>query len=149
MKSISQLKAFIVDDDPFSTELYKKHLADNGFTSVVCFDNGQDCLNQLTQEPSIIFLDYQMQPLNGLEVLKKIKRFDPDIFIVLISAQLDMQVAINALKYGAFDYIIKGQNDLQMMDHVLEKISRIVTDLSQRNKKGWSLLSLKFLSSLF
>lgn len=149
MKSISQLKAFIVDDDPFSTELYKKHLTDNGFTSVVCFDNGQDCLNQLTQEPSIIFLDYQMQPLNGLEVLKKIKRFDPDIFIVLISAQLDMQVAINALKYGAFDYIIKGQNDLQMMDHVLEKISRIVTDLSQRNKKGWSLLSLKFLSSLF
>lgn len=142
MEKIKLLKTFIVDDDPFCAGLYEQHLTNNGFKNVSCFYNGQDCINNLTEQPAIIFLDHSMVPLNGLEVLKKIKRFNPDIYTVLVSGQEDMQVAISALKYGAFDYIIKGDKDLEMMDVVLQKITNVMDMLKQKPSKRWSSLKL-------
>jgi len=136
MQNTNKMKTFIVDDDPFSRELYQQHLTNKGFNNISCFDNGQECINQLIEQPAIIFLDYNMSSLNGLDVLKKIKRFDPDIIIVLVSAQEDMQVAVNALKYGAFDYIIKGENDLQSIDAVINKIDNLFVVLQSEKNKG-------------
>ncbi len=147
MKHIKELKVFIVDDDPFCLRLYQKHLEEIGFTSIYSFKDGQDCINNLTEEPAIILLDYNMNNMTGLEVLKKIKRFNPDIFTVLVSAQEDMQIAINALKYGAFDYIIKDKDDLEMMDTVLFKIDNVVKMLSKQTRSNW--FSFNFLTTLF
>lgn len=146
MQNTNKMKTFIVDDDPFSRELYQQHLMNKGFNSITCFDNGQECINQLVEQPAIIFLDYNMSSLNGLDVLKKIKRFDPDIIIVLISAQEDMQVAVNALKFGAFDYIIKGENDLQSIDAVINKIDNLFALL--QSKRNNNTLFSKFSSLL-
>jgi DNA-binding NtrC family response regulator len=147
MKHIKELTVFIVDDDPFCLRLYQKHLEEIGFTSIYSFKDGQDCINNLTEDPAIILLDYNMNNMTGLEVLKKIKRFNPDIFTVLVSAQEDMQIAINALKYGAFDYIIKDKDDLEMMDTVLFKIDNVVKMLSKQTRSNW--FSFNFLSTLF
>ncbi len=131
MQNNSTQKIFIVDDDSFCTALYKQHLLNEGYTNITTFTNGQDCLNHLTDQPQIILLDYEMEPYNGLEVLKKIKRFNPDIYLLVISGQDDMQVAINALKYGAFDYIIKGKNELEKITSLLQKIGGVMEILAQ------------------
>ena len=81
-----------------------------------------------------------MEPLNGLEVLRKIKRFNPNIYMVLLSGQDDMEVAVNALKYGAFDYIIKGKNDLAKIETVLAKIQTVMAELEQRPRRPWQKL---------
>lgn len=133
-------KIFIVDDDIFCREIYEQHLKNVGYTDITSFDNGQDCINHLTEEPDIIFLDHRMEPLDGIEVLKKIKRFNPDIYLVLISGQEDMQVAINALKYGAFDYIIKGENDLEMINSILKKILNVMEMLKKPKAASWTKL---------
>lgn len=123
---------FIVDDDKMTSSIYEQHLLNLGYENIKSFESGQDCINQLILEPQVIFLDYQMDYLNGLEVLKKIKRFNPEIYVVVVSAQEDMETAINSMKYGAFDYIIKGQSDLDRMKEVLLRINNVREQLNKR-----------------
>jgi DNA-binding NtrC family response regulator len=130
MKNLEKLKFFIVDDDPFCRALYHQHLVNLGFDNNCLFDNGLDCINQLAEQPDIIFLDYDMRPLNGLEVLRRVKRLNPNIHLVIISSQKDIQVAINALKYGAFDYIIKGDKEL---DTISQAVNRIIVSRDQKS----------------
>lgn len=123
---------FLVDDDQFSLEMQKKMISEIGNFDIYLFTSGQECINQLTLEPKIIFLDYNMSPINGIDILKKIKRFNPSIYIVFVSGQKTIKVAVDALKYGAFDYIVKGENELQNLKRVLEKIKK-TQELEKKN----------------
>lgn len=138
------LNIFIVDDDPFSLSIYEQHLINLNYGPVKAFESGTECLNSLTKHPvDIIFLDHGMEILNGIEVLKKIKRFNPDIYVVFISGQDDVQTAINSLKYGAFDYIVKAEDDLNRIDTVIKKILTVKQLVGKRNKSFIkSILSL-------
>lgn len=126
-------RIFIVDDDLFSLNSYEQGLKGHGHTHVETFDNGSLCLNRLHEKPKVIFLDHQMNGLNGFETLKKIKRYDPDIYVVMVSGQEDMKTAIDALKYGAFDYIIKNGGEVNRMQEVLERIGRIEDEFRRQN----------------
>jgi polysaccharide export outer membrane protein len=77
-----------------------------------------------------------MENLTGMEVLKKVKRFDPNIYVVFISGQEDISTAVEALKLGAFDYIIKGGNDIQSIEKVLIKIKN-VKEMLNRKEPGF------------
>ncbi|KAB7727657.1 response regulator [Rudanella paleaurantiibacter] len=138
------LSIFIVDDDPFCQSLYEQQIRSLGYSQITLFSDGQECLNHLTDQPDIIFLDYRMEPLDGLEVLRKIKRFNPDIYPVIISGQDDLQVAVDALKYGAFDYIIKGENTLPKIEGVLKKIQHVIALLEQAPHNRWRKLKNLF-----
>ena len=129
MENINKFKIFLVDDDHFCLNLYEQHLINMGHTDVTTFDNGTACLNSITQNPDIIFLDHNMDVLTGFELLKKIKRFNPNIYVVMISGQENMKTAIDALKYGAFDYIIKNDNEAEKMEDVLRRIKAIQKEL--------------------
>lgn len=144
MERRNEMKIFWVDDDQFSLNMYRQHLANKGYSNITTFGNGTECLNALTQMPELIFLDHSMEILTGLEVLKKIKRFNPDIYVVFISGQDDLETAVNSLKFGAFDYIVKGQNDLARISQVVEKVQEVKTLLKKHKK---NLLSTIF--SLF
>lgn len=129
MKNLLNKKVFIVDDDIFTCNVYKKHLNNLNFSNVNSFQSGVECINNLIDRPEIIFLDYQMDHINGFETLKKIKRFDPDIFVIMVSGQTDMAAAIEALKFGAFDYIIKKEGDLIKITKTLDRISILVEQI--------------------
>lgn len=126
-------KIFIVDDDMMTSNIYGQHLENLGYNDVTIFYNGQDCLNALIEEPSIILLDHQMENMTGMEVLQKVKRFDPNIYVVFISGQEDMATAVEALKMGAFDYIIKGDNDIKSIEKVLIKIKNVNEMLNKKD----------------
>ncbi|TVQ67115.1 MAG: response regulator [Balneolaceae bacterium] len=126
---------FLVDDDPFYLSLLHKKLTNSGYQQISTFTNGVDCLNALDQKPDIIFLDHNMDTFSGYEVLKKIKRQNPDIFVVMVSGQEDIKTAVDSLKHGAFDYILKSGNDSEKINAVIEKIAQ-VKELQSRNKPG-------------
>ena len=125
MEMIENFKIFLVDDNIFCLNLYQQILRNLGFHDVRSFQNGTDCLQNLHDYPSVIFLDMDMDELHGFEVLKKIKRFDPNINVVILSGQEDMQTAVNAMKYGAFDYLIKGDEVEQKIEQVLDRIATV------------------------
>lgn len=123
MERLMNLKFFIVDDDPFSRSFYQQHLVNLGFKNNVLFDNGHDCIEKLNLLPDIIFLDYDMQPINGIEVLQKVKQHHPHIHLLIISSQKNKEIISEAKKLGAYDYIQKGENDLELISNVLLKIA--------------------------
>ncbi|MCA6362155.1 MAG: response regulator [Bacteroidetes bacterium] len=148
-------KIFLVDDDPFYRLIYEKMLRRLGYSKITCFEDGQQAINQLTGHPEIIFLDHVMNNMDGLDVLLKIKRINPDIYVVFISSQESISVAVDALKYGAFDYIIKGQDDQGKISNVLERIMQVRIKLHEKqmgnNRKGgfWNNLKLLFFAFSF
>ena len=73
MEKNLNLKIFLVDDDPFSLEMNRQQLANLGYAQVITFSDGQTCLNNLVSEPDVVIVDHNMAPMNGLDLLKKIK----------------------------------------------------------------------------
>ena len=74
-----------------------------------------------------------MDDITGFEVLKKIKRYNPNIYVVMISAQENIKTAVDALKYGAFDYIIKDADVCEKISPILNKIIQVKEELKKAN----------------
>jgi len=129
---------FLLDDDPHCLAMYQRHIRNLGVEEVRLFEDSQDFLNQLMEEPDAVIIDHSMQPFDGLEVLKKIKRQNPDLPVIYLSAQKDMKTAVDALKFGAFDYIIKDDNDLDHLTEVLDRLSKYLQEIQLRRKRSFS-----------
>jgi len=125
-------KVFLVDDDPFCRQLIEHAIRNAGYADVQAFDNGAACLDALTEEPDIIFLDQMMGSVSGTDALKAIKRFNPDVYVVLVSGQQQVQVAVDSLKYGAFDYVVKDEHLTTRLATVLGKIEKMRALLATR-----------------
>lgn len=125
MQNPNPFKIFIVDDDAFFANMHEQYLLNLNYNNISCFSNGDDCLNNISQNPDVIFLDYNMDGITGLEVLKKIKRYNPSIYVIMVSGQQNIKIAVDARDYGAFDYIIKDDLVYDKMTHLINKISRM------------------------
>jgi DNA-binding NtrC family response regulator len=125
------LKIFLVDDDIFSLNLYSQHIINLGYRDVYLFEKGMDSLESLEENPTIIFLDHNMDDMLGLDVLKEIKRINPGIYVVMISAQENVQVAIDAVKYGVFEYIIKTEDVPAKMEAIIHRIVEIQKEFNK------------------
>ena len=145
METNQNLKFFIVDDDRFCASVYEQYLKNHNYENITYFSSGEACLEELHQKPDIIFLDHNMEELNGFEILKKIKRYDPNIYVIMVSGQENIDTAVNALKYGAFDYLVKDVDVCEKMTETIEKILKIKEEMTQNQLKGFR----KFFSVLF
>lgn len=123
---------FIVDDDRFHLEIMKQILTEAGIENITSFESGVDCLNEIHHNPDVIFLDHEMDVYTGFETLRKIKRYNPNVFIVMVSAQEDIDTAVATLKHGAFDYIRKDKKLEGNIKSVLIKIEEIKELLNAR-----------------
>lgn len=116
-------KVFIVSNDPFWIAVLRQVLKLNGYEDVQAFNNSKDCIDNLYQQPDLVLLNQTMDALSDLEMLSKIKQFGPDINVLFISEQKNLEVALSSLKYGAFDYIIKGKNEAVKLRDVVRRLS--------------------------
>lgn len=123
---------FVVDDDHFHLEIMKQLLDAEGVENLYSYESGIDCLDNIHRNPDIIFLDHQMDVYSGYETLRKIKRYNPNIFVVMVSAQEDINTAVATLKYGAFDYIKKDSHLEENIKTVLIKIEEVKQFLQAR-----------------
>lgn len=131
MKDTDEVNIFLVDDDLFSLSLYEQQLYSLGYTNVHTFSNGADCVNGLSKKPDIIFMDHDMDTMNGYDALKIIKQQQPGIYVVFLSGQEDSAVKATVLQSGAFDYIVKSNQDMHRIESVLAQIRSIKASLQQ------------------
>jgi DNA-binding NtrC family response regulator len=119
---MNQLKIFIVEDDPFFGESLKYHLSLNPDYQVFLYQTGKECIENLHYKPDIICLDFGLPDITGDKLLKKIQDINNHIPIIIISGQEDIEVAINFLKSGAKDYIIKNDHTKEILWNSILKI---------------------------
>jgi two-component system, NtrC family, response regulator AtoC len=110
MKNHQPFKVFIVEDDTWYGSMLEHYLSLNPEYEVKRFESARDFFAQLHETPDVVTLDYSLPDFDGTEVLKKIKEHNPDIRVIIISGQEDVATAINLLKNGAFDYIVKDDD---------------------------------------
>jgi len=142
MTNSKNFKIFLVDDDLFSLSIYEQTLRRLGYEQITTFQSGTDFLNQLTQKPDVVFLDHNLDGLSGFDVLKEIKQFDPNMYVVMVSGQEDTHMAIDSLRFGAFEYLVKGENEMERMKIVLEKIAQVKDILQKKSPlSSWDSLN--------
>lgn len=111
------MKALIIDDDPAVRRSLAAYLEDVDFTVLKAKD-GEEGLVLLNQEhPNIVLCDMYMPGLNGLQVLSKVHAEFPDIPIIMISGASTIADVVEALRLGAWDYLLKPIHDLAVMEH--------------------------------
>jgi nitrogen regulation protein NR(I) len=96
----------IVDDDKSIRYSLKRMM--EGKYSILIAQNGEEALDRVKESsPDLIIMDIKMPGRNGIDVLKEIKSIDPKFLVVIMTAYGTTETAIEAMKYGAFDYILK------------------------------------------
>ncbi|OWY25097.1 response regulator [Sphingobacteriales bacterium UPWRP_1] len=122
-------KIFLVDDDIKTLIMLKTHLEKRigHDITVNVFAYGENCLDRLNEEPDIIVLDYYLNAIkedamSGTDVLKGIVAARPQARVVMMSGQDDMETAIETLRNGAYDYIIKNEKSMQRLEFLVNKI---------------------------
>ena len=118
---------FVVDDDRHYARLLSYRIDKDKGHEVHVFHSGEDALDALdAHEPDLVLLDIMMPGIGGMEALRRFKLFRPDLPIVMISAQGTADVAVEAMKGGADDYITKGHDDLVKLDTVVKRMKERV-----------------------
>jgi len=114
------VKIFVVEDDPAYTKFLKYVLGLNPDYEVEFYTTGKDCVNNLHKNPMVITLDYSLPDMPGEQVLGQIRSHDPNINVIIVSAQEKIGTAVELLKLGAFDYISK---DHETKDRLINSIN--------------------------
>ena len=126
---------FIIEDDLFYAQVTKSFLEFKGFTNIEHFATGEDGLAHLYKYPKMILLDYNLGEETGLNVLLEIAAFDPNVPVIIISAQQSIQDAVTTLKLGAFDYIPKNDSTYEKLEKKLSEIMNQQKTINDYQKK--------------
>ncbi len=119
---MESLKVFIVEDDKLYGDLLRYHLALNPDNEVFLYRSGQECLDHLYLNPDFISLDYSLPDMSGLDILRKIREFNPKLPVVMVSGQNDVETAVSLLKEGAYDYFVKEEDTKNRLWNALKKV---------------------------
>ncbi|WP_372932018.1 response regulator [Mariniphaga sediminis] len=138
---------FIVQDSVVYKDLIVGYLKQKKLTNLKTFKSGEECLKAVHQKPDIIVLDYSFEGITGLELMKKVQLDHPEIDFVFLSGQNNVEVAVNIMKMGASDYIVKNENAPEVLLHSIEYL--INTTRSQKVKKGFQIGVVGFFIMLF
>ena len=130
---MDQPRVLVVDDEPNVAQAIQIGLERMGYP-VDTASTGQEALAACDSRPvDVMLLDVRMTPLDGLEVLSRVKESHREIMVIMITAHADVKAAVKAIKLGAFDYILKPSS----ADELSENIKRAIAfrDLATENKQ--------------
>jgi len=127
MSTTNKIKLFLVDDDALFLKGLEIEFLQHADFEIETFATGELCIESLKQFPDVIILDYQLDgidktAMNGLETLDKIKVFNPDIPVVMLSSQDKIDVAINCMHHRAFDYVVKSETAFMRLQKIITTI---------------------------
>jgi DNA-binding NtrC family response regulator len=140
---MSNFKIFIVEDDPWYGQLLNYHLSLNPDYEVFLFENAKGCLDNLYKKPDVISTDFHLPDMSGEELLQKIAIYNSQLPVIIISGQEEISVAIDLLKKGARDYIIKDDNTKELLWNSIIRIRENVV-LKQEVEELKEQLETKF-----
>jgi DNA-binding NtrC family response regulator len=129
MKDTNKIKLFLVDDDIVFLKLLEIEFLQHADFDIETFVTGELCLKRLSNNPDVIILDYHLDgidktAMNGLTTLDKIKAFNQDIPVVILSQQDKIDVAINCMHHKAYDYVVKSETAFLRLQKIISTIFR-------------------------
>jgi response regulator of citrate/malate metabolism len=88
-------------------------------------DNGIEGFKEIFDKKmaDLVILDYHLGRVDGMDILKKAHAYNPDMNIVFLSAQKKVQIAIDSLKYGAIDYLVKDEEAFPKLEEIIKEIA--------------------------
>jgi len=146
MKTYKKPFVFVVEDNEAYAQMIGFQLEQKRL-QVEIYNSGEECLKNLYKNPDIIVLDYMLGTMDGIDVLKQVKGINPDIQVIFLSAQDDILVGINSLKYGAYDYVTKDDDAFLNVSLALTKVLMLKSVLHTETKR--STLKKTVLAMLF
>jgi DNA-binding NtrC family response regulator len=123
---VNEFKVMLVDDEKDFLETLCKRLTKRKL-DVTSANSGLEAIAKIQEFPvDVVVLDVRMPGMNGIETLKEIKKIKPSVEVIMLTAHADVQVAIEGMELGAFDYLMKPME----IDDLLYK-------LQDAYKKKW------------
>jgi len=136
-------QVFIVDDEQSIAKLLSFWVKDKWGYEVEIFSNSESMLKKINSKPDLILLDIMLPGLDGIETLRRVKQIDEHLPVIMLSAQGRIDVAVDAIKYGAYDYFSKPI-DQQKLELALKNAIRNydlvkeIQNLKENVKKEYS-----------
>lgn len=100
---------YLVEDDPWYGEILEYHLSLNPDYKITRFETAKDCLAKMYQQPDLVTIDFSLPDMTGDKLYEKIKEIQPQVPVIVISAQENISVAVGLLKRGVKDYLVKDE----------------------------------------
>lgn len=147
LPSLRKIDLFVVDDVEYYSTLTKVNLEKFGYSNIKIFSNGEDVIDELNkQEPDCIILDHILSDsddkLNGIDVLKYVRLYKPNINVIILSGQENTGIAATMMKEGAYDYIIKNEMTFFNLKNILFRLEDSIND---KERAKWRDKRFKFL----
>ncbi|MEI8086493.1 MAG: response regulator [Paludibacter sp.] len=122
-----KIKLFLVDDDAVFLKSLEIDFLQHADFEIETYSTGELCMLNLSHNPDVIILDFQLDgiektAMNGIETLDKIKAFNPDIPVVMLSSQDKIEVAIDCMHHRAFDYVVKSETAFMRLQKIITTI---------------------------
>ncbi len=119
-----KIKVLLVDDEPDFIQSMAFWLNSKGYETIVAYEGGKGIELVKKEKPDIIFLDFNMPAMDGIEALKKIREFDKEVPAIIISAYLDQKKIGKFEKHGVSGVFYKGEDfekSLVLLESVLKR----------------------------
>ena len=134
-----KIKIFLVDDDAVFLKMSEIAFRQHDNFAVETYPTGELCISNLSHNPDIVILDYYLDgidkhAISGLETLDKIKKYNSDILVIMLSAQNKMDVALDCMQHCASDYVMKNKTAFERLPHIIDTIFNF-----KRMEKGLSI----------
>jgi two-component system OmpR family response regulator len=120
-------KIFLVDDDAVFLRLLEIEFCQYREFCIETFATGELCIESLSSRPDMVILDYHLDGidqnvLNGIQTLDKIKSIDKEISVVMLSSQDKIDIAVNCMHHGAYDYVVKSETSFTRLQKNIASI---------------------------
>jgi two-component system OmpR family response regulator len=127
MKLNEPIKLFLVDDDPLFLKALEIEFLHHADFVIETYSTGELCMSHLSHTPDVIILDYHLDginkdAMNGISTLDQIKKYNPDIPVVMLSSQDKIDVAIECMHHRAFDYVVKSETAFIRLQKIITSI---------------------------
>jgi DNA-binding NtrC family response regulator len=138
---------FVVDDEQAISKLLSYWLKEKWGYDIEVFLSGEEALKRLHLKPDLVLLDIMLPGMDGVEVLKRIKQIDENLPVIMLSAQGKIEVALDSLKHGAYDYFSKPI-DLPKLEPAIKNaikgydLTKEIESLKENIKKDYSFANI-------
>lgn len=128
----NKLKLFLVDDDVVYLKMLEIEFLHHGDFTIETFTSGEDCIENLFQQPDLIILDYLLDgtnknAINGIEALDRIKEIESDLPVIILSQQDKIEVAVDCMHHRALDYVVKSET-------AFVRLQKVITSFVEKQK---------------
>jgi two-component system OmpR family response regulator len=143
MNASDKISIFLVDDDSLFLKSLE-HLLLHKLKyqiNIKPFHSGEEFLEHLDEKPDIVVLDYLLngqrpQAMNGIDILTQVMNQHPDTTVIMLSGHEKLEVAVESIKHGAYDYVIKNENALLKIQNLIR--NAVTSVILRRQVKGYN-----------